>query len=328
MDNASEISVIIVNYGTPELAAEAVESVLARDHGGRRVDVHIVDNASPGDDVRWLERTAAERGWGPRVTLYPEQVNHGFGRGNNCVLRRLRERPEPPDKVFLLNPDARLDNEAVEILAGVLDRNPGVGSAGTRISMPDGRPVTAAFRFPSLASDFSQSLGFGPLNRLLGRWSVPLSPECPTGPVDWVSGAAVMFRFDAIAQAGFFDPDYFLYHEEVDLMWRLKRNGWTCWHVAEARVVHAEGAATQVRGRDVARRPRPDYWYDSRRLLLLKTRGRGGALAAALAVTVGAALNHAMSVVKRRQVNLPQNFIADHWRLVTRPLLTGLRRPK
>jgi N-acetylglucosaminyl-diphospho-decaprenol L-rhamnosyltransferase len=43
-----EIAVIIVNYGTPDLAIEAVESVRARLHGGRRVEVHLVDNASPG----------------------------------------------------------------------------------------------------------------------------------------------------------------------------------------------------------------------------------------------------------------------------------------
>ena len=52
--SSPEISVIIVNYGTAALTIAAVESVLARRHGGRRVDIHVVDNASPGDDAARL----------------------------------------------------------------------------------------------------------------------------------------------------------------------------------------------------------------------------------------------------------------------------------
>lgn len=116
----AEIAVIVVNYGTAALAAGAVESVLGRDHGGRTVEVHLLDNASPGNDAETLAATAESRGWGPRVTLHFEAVNHGFGRGNNLVLTRLASRPNPPDKVFLLNPDARLENEALAVLAETL----------------------------------------------------------------------------------------------------------------------------------------------------------------------------------------------------------------
>ena len=98
--------------------------------------------------------------------------------------------------------------------------------------------------------------------------------------MDWVSGAAVMFRFASIAEVGFFDPDFFLYYEEADLMRRMSVAGWQGWHVAEARVIHAEGAATQVRSHDERRR-RPDYWYDSRRMYFEKNHGRLYALATA-----------------------------------------------
>ena len=59
------VAVITVNYGTPELSIKAVESVLARDHGGRDVEVHLVDNASPGWRCgRVFEKAHAEKGWG------------------------------------------------------------------------------------------------------------------------------------------------------------------------------------------------------------------------------------------------------------------------
>ena len=172
-DTAADVSVIIVNYGTADLALEAVKTVL--DHGDRVRDIHLVDNASPGNDADVMAREIAARGWGDRVRLHAEKTNHGFGRGNNLVLEKLIRETAPPDKVFLLNPDARLGNAAIDVLAAFLDANPDVGAAGARIEKPDHVPVTAAFRFPSLISTFSDAVSFGPLSRLCARWQVPLA---------------------------------------------------------------------------------------------------------------------------------------------------------
>ena len=114
------IVVIVVNYTTADLSIRAVESVLTRQHAGRHVEVHLVDNASPGGDAETLRTAHAERGWGNAVTLWLETENHGFGRGNNVVLTALNTAADPPDKVLLLNPDAYLENEAIDILATAL----------------------------------------------------------------------------------------------------------------------------------------------------------------------------------------------------------------
>lgn len=146
----AEVAVIVVNHGTAELAIAAVESVLARDHGGRAVELHLVDNASPDDDADRLAAAHAERGWGARVVLHLESENHGFGRGNNLVLEQLAARRTPPDKVFLLNPDARLENEALDLLAGVLDARPKAAFAGSAIVTPGatGSPRRSGFQAP------------------------------------------------------------------------------------------------------------------------------------------------------------------------------------
>ena len=125
--------------------------MLGRDHGGRTVEVHLVDNASPGDDAARLAAAHAKHGWNGRVTLHLEDVNHGFGRGNNLVLEKLAARATPPDKVMLLNPDARLENEAIAILADFLDAHPRAGLAGRADRAgPAEIPVSSAFRFHSL----------------------------------------------------------------------------------------------------------------------------------------------------------------------------------
>ena len=317
------IAVVIVNYGTADLTTAGIESVLAHDHGGRQVELHVVDNASPGGDGAVLAARHAERGWGDRVTLWRETINHGFGRGNNVVIDALKRRSDPPRYVFLLNPDAALENEALAILADRLDANPQAAAAGAGISLPSGQPVTAAFRFPSAQSEFAQAMNFGPASRIFSGRLVPLPPDRPEGPVDWVAGAAVMFRFSVLRDLGGFDPDFFLYYEEVELMSRIRRAGHQILYVPAARIMHAEGAATDVKSGQVERKSRPEYWYDSWRLYYLKTAGRGGAIAAGLGWMAGAALNVPLAALRGQPLRAPRGFFRDFPRLVMKPLLFG-----
>jgi hypothetical protein len=315
------IAVVVVNYRTADLALEAVASVLAQDHGGREVTVHLIDNASPGGDADRLAAAIDKRGWSDRIIFYPERENHGFGRGNNIVIRALEARDNPPDAVFLLNPDARLDGEAVDTLAAFLEAHPRAGCAGARVTKPDARGSTAAFRFPSLASEFSDSLAFGPVARMFAGYTVPLPPELSTSRVDWVVGAAAMFRWSALAEVGGFDPDYFLYFEEVDLMRRLTRRGWQVWHVAEARVVHAEGASTGVRSGEERRTPLPDYWYDSWYLYFSKSHGPVYARLCAVARATGWSLNRLISTLRGSTSNAPPRWSDGFYRRVVRPMI-------
>lgn len=318
-----EIAVIVVNYRTADLAIAAVESVRARDHGRRHVTVHLVDNASPGDDAREFVRTHSERGWGEEVRLYLESENHGFGCGNNVVLEALARAGTPPDKVFLLNPDARVENDAVAILASALDAEPRAAAAGAALRDETGKARSGAFRFPSMIGEIVRVINFGPLDRLLGGRRPSLSPDHPGGPVDWVSGAAVMFRFDALRTVGFFNPAFFLYYEEVELMLRLARGGWTTLYVPEAVVTHIEGVAT---GRGKPGRTRQaDYIYKSWRHYFLIAKGRAGALLLALLILPAGLLN----IVQRRLVgeepNVPSHFLIDHCRKVIWPLMVDGR---
>lgn len=178
----ADIAVIIVNYDAVELALAAVQSVLDHGHPGHSVRVHLVDNASSAGDAVRLAEAARARGWGGRVTLHLEAVNHGFGGGNNVVLEALAAEPSPPDYVFLLNPDAQLKNEAIAILADALDARPRAAVAGA-CNPGSSRPTAAAFRFPNRGHVFASAVNFGPVSSLLAHYRVPLDPDMPTGRV-------------------------------------------------------------------------------------------------------------------------------------------------
>lgn len=310
---------IIVNYGTAALAVDAVESVLARHHGGRSVDIHVVDNASPGDDAAVLSEAHRTRNWGARVTLHLEDTNHGFGRGNNLVLRVLIDRPHPPEFVFLLNPDARLKTETIAELADFLGDHSRAAAVGAGIDRPGiGPAVSAAFRFPSAISEFASAVQFGPLTWLTDRWTVPLPPSTTTRQVDWISGAGMLLRVDALRAVGLFDPDFFLYFEETELMHRLNRAGWEVWYCAEARIEHVAGAATGMRA--TKNLPLPQYWFESWRIYFFKTHGIWGARFCALMRLSGSIIHAAISVIRCRKPSYPPRFPSDFALFVLRPL--------
>jgi GT2 family glycosyltransferase len=315
----TDVAVIIVNYGTADMSIAAVESVLHRAPDGLTVEVHLVDNASPGDDAAVLRQTAPR--WGDAVTLHLESTNHGFGRGNNVVLHKLAQRAAPPAKVFLLNPDARLETNAVAQLSAFLDQHPKAAVVGSAI-LHEGSlaPATCAFRFPGAISEFVDAVNFGPVARLFKTKTVAFPADMPLQEVDWVSGASMMARMDAMTAVGFFDPDFFLYYEEVDLMHRLKRKGWQVWHLPQAKVVHVAGAATGVTRVTDERPPLPAYWYNSWRMYFEKQHGRTGARLTAFARLSGTMLGNLISRLRGRPSSSPRNFVADFRRHVVGPL--------
>lgn len=322
----SDIAVVIVNYGTADMAIAAVDSVLDRRADGLGVEIHLVDNASPGNDAAVLRETAKR--WPDTVFLHLETENHGFGRGNNVVLRKLAERQNPPDKVYLLNPDARLVTNAVTELAAFLDAHPKAAVVGSSILHETTlEPVVCAFRFPGAISEFEASVSFGPVTRMFRDHLVAYPPGMDTREVDWVSGASMMARLDALREIGFFDPDYFLYFEEVDLMHRLKQRGWQVWHLADAKIIHVAGASTGVSTANLDRPPMPAYWFDSWRYYYVKQHGRAGALRIWLARWSGTIIGNLLSRLRGKPSHNPRNFASDFRRHVLVPLLGGSPRP-
>lgn len=316
----SEIAVIIVNYGTADLAIRATESVLAQSHNGRSVTVHLVDNASPGQDAQALATAHSDKTWGARVSLWLEDTNHGFARGNNKILHALDQQDTPPKYVFLLNPDAWIEGEAIAALADFIDQTPAAGAVGGGNFDEQGARVTAAFRFPNIVNEFERTVNFGPVSQLLKAFRVALPADHPAGSVDWVSGASVMFRFEALQGVDFFDAGYFLYYEEVDLMRRMKKAGWEVHYLPDARVRHIGQVATGVHIQE----RRPSYLYRSWRRYFSHS-GRFYALGAALSITLGSLIGTLIAWILRRPAQVPLCFFRDHWHYVVVPLL-GLRK--
>ncbi len=285
----ANVAVVMVNYRTPALALRAAAAVAGERARLPSLRLVLVDggsgDGSAGAIAAGLDGPAF-RGWAEPLPL---GVNGGFGWANNQAMLRLMQGPAPPDFIHLLNPDAIIEPGAIALLARRLAEDPALGAVGSLLLTPAGAPSGSAFRFPTMRGELARGSRTGAVGRLLGVRPVLVEAA---GPAEWVTGASVMFRAEALKQAGLFDDGFFLYFEEVELMWRMARAGWTIAHEPASRVAHVGGAATGVNDHVGARlAPRlPPYWFAARRRFFALTRGRAAAAAASLAWLAGHAL--------------------------------------
>ena len=263
-----KLLVVTVNYRTAEVVLRALPRTL-EDLEGIDSKLVIVDNDS--GEFELLRDAVRDGGFGDRVEVIAAERNGGFGYGNNVAIRRALASDDPPDYVYLLNPDAYPSPGAIPTLVEFLDRHANVGIVGSRLHEPDGRRHPSAFRFPSVLGELERGLRLGFVTKMLDNWAVWTLAPTETKPVDWVSGASAMFRREVFETVGLFDENFFLYFEETDLCRRAKRAGWPTWYCHESVVEHIQGVATGIT--DV-RRPVPGYWFDSRRYYFLKQGGR------------------------------------------------------
>jgi hypothetical protein len=210
------VSVVVVNYRTPQLTAEAVRSAMSE---AGVVEVLVVDNAS-GDDAgadelrRELDQSSAR--------IIDAGANLGFGRAVNLAV------PEASGELILvLNSDARLLPGAVSALSRALIDNDGVGIAAPAVYDADGahHQSGAYGRFPRPVS----------LPHWLHRQATDdLQP-------DWISGVAMMVRRQDFLDVGGFDDDFKMYLEDIDLCRRFRDRGKRVRRAPEAGVVHLGG---------------------------------------------------------------------------------------
>ncbi len=228
------VGAVIVNYNTRDHLVQCVRSLRA----DGLAHIVVVDNASADGSLEAMERSD------PDAVLLPMASNLGYGRAANRGVAAT-------DAVYvlILNPDTVVEPGTTKVLAEALDRDAGLAAVGPRLENPDGSLYPSARCFPNLVDAAGHAfLGFvAPTNPCTRRYRMLDWDHCASGEVDWVSGACLMVRRSAFVAAGGFDEAYFMYAEDVDLCWRLRRDGWRIGYEPGGRVVHSVGAASRQR---------------------------------------------------------------------------------
>lgn len=241
------LAVVIVSWNVRDLLAACLQSLFADvEQSGLGTQVWVVDNGSADGAPEMLAELF------PAVHLIASGENLGFVRANNRALREISNLQSPISKyVWLLNPDTEVQPGATAALVAALESHPQAGVAGAKLLYPDGSFQHSAFHFPGLAQ---LALDLFPLPARL--YETPLNGRYPRRlyegkspfPVDHPLGAAMMVRAEAIADVGLLDEDFWMYCEEIDWCWRMRRAGWQSLCAPAAQVIHHAGQSSgQVR---------------------------------------------------------------------------------
>jgi hypothetical protein len=291
----ADVAVVIVNYRTPDLTKDCLAALRGERERLPKLRAVVVDGGSGDGSAEALAAAVAEPNYAEWVSFIPLTINGGYGWANNQAVLTLTREPNPPEFIHILNPDAQVRGEAVALLIEELQSHPRCGAAGSQLVSSEGRTVPSAFRFPSIGRELVAGAQSEALGRLLGIAPTVIN-STQSVEVDWVSGASVLFRSEALRDVGLFDDGFFLYFEEVELMHRMKAKGWSIRHVPESRVVHIEGASTG----GPAALAQPRTWYESRRRYFGLAGGPAAVLGANLARLIGQAVGFAKTVLRRR----------------------------
>ncbi len=231
------ISIILLNYNTAPLTLTALDSLCEQLRAPEQAEIIVVDNASEIEDLEQLRRGLAGRA-NPAVRLVCSRLNTGFGGGHMFGAQFARG-----EYLVFSNSDVRFERDSPGLLVDFLAQHPDAGLAGAPDADASGR-VGKAFHHPlSLAGEL-----FGPtLLGLLARGRYPSRESLPAEPIEVgsVGGALLACRAADFAAVGGFDSALFLYYEEKDLSFRLRRQlGKATWLVPEARFTHLHAQST------------------------------------------------------------------------------------
>lgn len=229
-----DVSIIIVNYKTIKLVEECIQSVISHTFE-ISYEIIVVDNNS-GDDVRG--RLNDSFGIGEKIKVLNLSENLGFGKANNKGFKIANGR-----YFFCLNPDTILMNNAVKILADFLDEHPSVGACGGNLFDVNGNPNHSFRRYlPGFEWELNVLAFYKPEkvrycgNNEFNRTEMPLC-------VGYITGADLMVRKSVIEQTHGFSPEFFMYFEETDLCYKIKKCGYDIVNVPQAHIIHLEGGS-------------------------------------------------------------------------------------
>mgnify|MGYP003347316807 CR=1 FL=1 len=247
-----EVTAVLVNYNAGPELRRALQSV-ADEMSGHPWEAFVIDNASIDGSGAIVSEFA------PHARLITNQENVGFARGVNQGLR-LASAP----LVLLINPDCHLVAGAVASMTAVLNAYPSCAVVGPRILNPDGSVQGSARGDPDMLTGLFGRTTF--LRKVfpelaVSRRNVLLdNGSGDSVAVDWLSGACMMARRDALEKIGGFDERYFLYWEDADLCRRLRAAGYEVRYEPSATAVHRVGHSSR-RTRAVAIRAFHDSAY-------------------------------------------------------------------
>ena len=226
------ISVIIVNYNQKNFLKQCLKNI-EEAKIGINYEVIIVDNNSKDNSQELLLRLTNQDS---RIRVFINKKNFGFAKANNQALKEARG-----EYILILNPDIIILPGSVEKLYQFMKEHPDCAVAGPKLLNPNKTIQYSCCRFPKwytpiLRRTFLGKLPFG--KKHLRKYLMVDWDHQTVREVDWLLGAALMVKKEAIDKVGLMDERFFLYFEDVDWCRRFHQAGFKAFYVPDSQMYH------------------------------------------------------------------------------------------
>lgn len=250
-----DLSVIVVSFNTKKLLQQCLDSVFKRTKG-INFEVIVIDNASEDGSVEVVKRFNKSKNQKIKIKLIENRKNLGFAKANNQGMKLARGK-----YILLLNSDTILKENSLKKMIDWMEEHEKVGVSSCQLVYEDGGLQRTGGYFPSLLRVFNWMFFLDdlPLIKEVMRSFHP--HESGTGWLssryfqrqhaqDWVTGAFLLTREKVINKVGALDEEFFMYVEEVEFCYRVKKAGWQVVYAPITKIVHlAQRSGTQAGAR-------------------------------------------------------------------------------
>ncbi|MCL5113975.1 MAG: glycosyltransferase family 2 protein [Patescibacteria group bacterium] len=220
-----KLSIVILSYNTKKLTLDCIKSVFAqynKNIENGEFEIIVADNASTDGTV------SAIQNYSSRIKIIQNKENYGFGKGNNIAAEKASG-----GYLLFINSDTIVKDKGFIKMVEFLNNNKKVAVIGGRLIDKDGSDRAPAGKFYNLIyvfftlffSRFTPNLRFSPKK---------------ISDVDWVSGAFMMIRREVFRKLEGFDRNIFMYVEDMELCFRVKKLGYNIVFFPQSSLYHAE----------------------------------------------------------------------------------------
>lgn len=237
-----KLSIVVLNYNTKDLLRNCFQSIEAVSNEVD-LEVVVVDNGSTDGSITGIKGITSTK----EIRLIENKKNLGFAKGNNRARKFVSG-----EYVLFLNSDTELERGTLAETIKYLDANESASALTCKILLPDGSLDKDARRsFPTPWVAFTHFLGFDrifPRSSLFARYWYGDKSGDQIHEIDSLQGAFCLVRKKILDDVGWFDEDYFLDGEDIDLCWKIKEKGGKIVYFPKASITHAKGASKDKGG--------------------------------------------------------------------------------
>ena len=245
-----DLTISIVNYNTKNLLRGCLNSIY-KIKGKIEFEVIVVDNTSSDGSVELIEREF------PRVKLIKNRQNLGFAKANNQAIKQSKGR-----YILLCNPDIVIKSNSLDKMIEFMETHRSVGALGCKILNPDKTIQTSNNSFPNLFTAFLHIFQLKKIvpssrirERIGRRWRVLPGTTLReyfrvywdsnrVREVEWATGACLLVRKETVEEVGLLDENFFMYYEDADWCYRMRKKGWKTFYFPLFEAFHYVGKST------------------------------------------------------------------------------------